>query len=33
MIGHAYLTLYSSRVFFYINLYTAEINLNLREKT
>ena len=33
MIGHAYLTLYPSRVFFMSNMYTPEINLSLREKT
>ena len=33
MIGHAYLTLYPSRVFFISSMYTPEINLRLREKT
>ena len=34
MIGDAYLTLYPSRVFFFISIvYTPEINLNLRQKT
>ena len=33
MIGHAYLTLYPSGVFFISNMYTPEINLSLREKT
>ena len=33
MIGDAYLMLYQSRVFFYLSLYTPEMNLSLREKT
>ena len=33
MIGHAYLTLYPSRVFFISSMYTPEINLSLRGKT
>ena len=33
MIGHVYLTLYPSRVFFISSMYTPEINLSLREKT
>ena len=34
MIGDAYLTLYPSRVFFFMSsMYTPEINLSLREKT
>ena len=33
MIGHAYFTLYPSRVFFISSMYTPEINLSLREKT
>ena len=33
MIGHAYLTLYPSRVFFISSMYTPEIKLSLREKT
>ena len=33
MIGHAFLTLYPSRLFFISSMYTPEINLSLREKT
>ena len=33
MIGHSYLTLYPSRLFFISSMYTPEINLSLREKT
>ena len=33
MIGHSYLTLYPSRLFFMSSMYTPEINLSLREKT